>query len=88
MIKVGGREHIAVLIVVKATYCGALCTHVDAAVTVTRVVPDVLFVVDEGLQDDQCALEQLEELLRVSCQVPLPSLSKFNKVNKLKYCVK
>ena len=75
MIKVGGREHITVLIVVKATYCGALCTHVDATVTVTRVVPDVLFVVDEGLQDDQCALEQLEELLRVSCQVTLPSLS-------------
>ena len=63
MIEVGGREHITIIIVVNATYCGALCTHVDTAVTVTRVLLDVLFVVDEGLQDGQCALEQLEKLL-------------------------
>ena len=30
---------------------------------VTRVLLDVLFVVDEGLQDSQCALEQLKKLL-------------------------
>ena len=63
MIEVGGREHITIVIVVNATYCGTLCTHVNTAMTVTGVLPDVLFVVDEGLQDGQCALEQLEKLL-------------------------
>ena len=63
MIKICGWEHIAAIIVVEASYCSALCTHVDTAMAVTDVLLDVLFVVDEGLQDSQRALKQLKKLL-------------------------
>ena len=63
MIEVCRRVHITIIIVVKATNCGTLCAHVDTTVAVTGVLLDVLFVVDEGLQDSQCALEQLKKLL-------------------------
>ena len=63
MIEVCRRVHITIIIVVKATHCSALRAHVDTTVAVTGVFLDVLFVVDEGLQDSQCALEQLKKLL-------------------------